>query len=294
VVHELVEIRDRVAADPGAMVLPVTFRVNVTAWQESPRSLVVSGDPAPGEPDRYPMTHPVFAFEWTDGRQLVVDAGLARSEAAAFGAPADWLGGEAMHCNPSAWDALGRHGRRVAAVLFTHLHEDHVTGVLELCREGPVEVRLSPEQQASSERFERVGREWLEDPERKSCVRRAPWRSDGEPAAVEALTDFSGVFRVAVPGHTPGSQLLVGFVAGRSGEVRSVVIAGDVVNHRAGFQRDLPKPWWYRWFIVREDEDAQRGQRARLRALDAAGFEILVNHHLPGAVDKLVPRACPD
>jgi glyoxylase-like metal-dependent hydrolase (beta-lactamase superfamily II) len=260
---------------------------------------VVSGDPAPGEAERQPLTHALFVFEWADGRQLLVDAGLAPGEAADFGGPLEWLGAGPMRCNPPAWDlpepapGPGAPPAAARAIVFTHLHVDHTSGVRELCRGGQAAVvRLSPEQEATTERYERQGLAGLAEAERDGCVRRDAWRTAGAAGPVEALADFPGAYRVAVPGHTPGSQLVVGFVAAPGGPVRGVVVAGDVVNHRNGFERDLPKPWWYRWLVVREDEDAQARNRALLRALAAAGFEILVSHHLPGAADGLAPVPC--
>jgi glyoxylase-like metal-dependent hydrolase (beta-lactamase superfamily II) len=86
---------------------------------------------------------------------------------------------------------------------------------------------------------------------------------------------------VAVPGHTPGSQIVVGYLASPDGPVRAVVIAGDVVNHEAGLRHDRPKPWWYRRLLVREDDALQARNRALLVRLARDGFEIRVNHHVP-------------
>jgi glyoxylase-like metal-dependent hydrolase (beta-lactamase superfamily II) len=124
-------------------------------------------------------------------------------------------------------------------------------------------------------------------------VKREPWSVTDAGAAVQALGGFPGAYRVPVPGHTPGSQIVVAFVASPGRAARGVVIAGDIVNHRLGFARDVDKPLWYRWLIVREDAEQQAERRALLHALDAAGFEILVSHDLPGAESGLPNGQCP-
>lgn len=282
IIAGLVDRRDRAFDEPGA--LPVALIQQVTAWQEAPLYLVLD-ERRDTDPDRYAMTHPTFAFRWRDGRLLVVDTGLALDEAESFGAATKLVGGGPMHCDPNAWSELSGPDVRIEAIVFSHLHIDHTTGVRELCRNGRrVPVRLSPEQLASDERYERQGREGLEQAA-ADCLHFDPWAVENPGAPVEDLAGFPGVYRVAVPGHTPGSQLLVGFTPRPDGGVTGYVISGDVVNHQLGLERDVDKPWWYRWFIVREDAEQQQRNRRLLRDLRSAGFEILVDHDLrrPGA-----------
>ena len=89
--------------------LPVRKIERITAWQQSPLYLVLN-DREPGDPDSFPMTHPLFAFERSDGRLLVVDAGLASAEAQAFGGPTEWLGSEPIQCDTDAWRPLLQPG----------------------------------------------------------------------------------------------------------------------------------------------------------------------------------------
>jgi glyoxylase-like metal-dependent hydrolase (beta-lactamase superfamily II) len=270
---------------------PVAALYGLPAWQSVPLFSVLD-EREDNDPDAYVMTHPWFAFGWSDGRVLVVDAGLALDEAEAFGKPTQWMGGGEMRCDPQAWSPLLEPNRRIDAVVFTHLHTDHTLGVRGICAAQPVPVRLTAQQQASDSRFEAQGRDQLRA-ESPDCVRFQPWsaKATGAAPSVAELTGFPGTVSVAVPGHTPGSQIIVAFV--RDGETeRSVVIAGDVVNHRLAFERDVAKPWWYRWFIIREDETAQQRYRKLLRSLDAAGFEIWVNHDLRVPERDRAGRGC--
>jgi len=288
ILTSLVALRERAARSDAE--LPAGLIQRITSWQQVPLFSVLD-EREPNDPDDYTMTHPLFAFEWRDGRLLVVDAGLPTDEAVSFGAATRWLGGGEVHCDPHAWRALLMPGKRIEAVVFTHLHTDHVLGVRELCGIGPVPVRLSPEQEASDSMFEVDGRDLLRQ-EAPACVRFEPWQVAPADGPVESLVGFPGVYRVPVPGHTPGSQLLVGFVREPGRTMRAIAIAGDIVNHRLAIARNVAKPWWYRWFIVREDEPAQQRFRALLRDLATAGFEVLVNHDLADATANLLSGGC--
>lgn len=277
-VAALEALRDRWARDPSA--LPVSFETRLTAWQTAPRWLVLAGERTPDEEDPYVMTHPLFLLRWADGSLAVVDAGLSPDGARRFGRPAELLGAEATVCGEAPF--AGIDPAKVRAVVFSHLHVDHLQGLGALCGDGaPLPVRVSPEQESSDERFEAAGREELMALVRSGCARREPFALVDEGGPAPGLAGLPGLHRVPVPGHTPGSQLVVVFVHDGDGPPRGVIVSGDVVNHRAGIRHDRPKPWWYRKLLVREVDDLQEQNRRLLARLDAAGFEILVDHHLP-------------
>lgn len=266
--------------------LPTRFDLLLTAWQTTPRGAVLAGDPTPDEEHPYVLTHPIFRFRWRDGRTLLVDAGLSPKEARSFGRTAGWIGADPIVCGARAFGEID--AKRVGATVFTHLHVDHVDGLRMLCGDGAViPFRLSPEQRASGALLERSGRKRLEELAERGCVRDDGWAVTSDEVLAPGLVGFPGLHRVAVPGHTPGSQLLVGFVAVGEGPPRGVVVVGDVVNHRAAIRHDRPKPWWYRKLLVREDDALQARNRALLARLAEEGFELLVNHHVP------VPRGEP-
>lgn len=269
-------LRAGYARDPGP--LPTSFEVRLTAWQTSKRGFVLSGDRTPGEEDPYVMTHPLYLFRWGDGTTAIADAGLAPDGARSFGRPTEFLGAEKTVCGVAPF--AGIDPARVRAAVFSHLHVDHIQGLRAVCANGSaIEIRISPEQADSDERFEVGGRGELEAMAEAGCVRSKAFDLVDADSVAPGLAGLPGLHRVATPGHTPGSQLIIGFVRGDAGTLRSVVVAGDVVNHRAGFRHDRPKPWWYRRLIVREVDDLQAENRHLLARLDAAGFEILVDHH---------------
>ena len=254
--------------------LPSAVAWQLTASQPVPRSQVLDPalDPEPGVP--YVMSHPSFALAWPDGRLLLVDLGMEREAALAFGRPLEWLGAGPAEFHGGAARALGPAAKRVGAVLFTHLHTDHVEGVLALCaaRGGAaLPVFQTPAQAELANHTTRPARRLLE---RAGCV--SPRRL--APAALAPLEGFAGVAVVDAAGHTPGSQVVLAAVRA-DGRVRRLAFTGDVVNHVAGVRLDVGKPPAYRILVVPEWDERLGRVRRWLRHLESElGFELVVAH----------------
>jgi len=244
-----------------------------TAVQAMPRSAVIDPgvDPDPDAP--YVMTHPAFPVAWPDGRILLVDAGMDADTAVSFGAPlATLAGAEPIRPLAVVAESLGGRLEAVDGVVFTHLHQDHVDGMQEICagRSKPLRVFQTPLQADRGNFTTLPGRGLLDDLE---CVELV--RLDEGPMA--AIPGFPGVRVVNAAGHTPGSQVVVIPVAGKDG-IRTFVIAGDVVNHRAAIDENLPKPRLYRTLLVPESEPRLETVRRWLKNLGDHGLEIVVSH----------------
>lgn len=263
---------------------PVRLSVANTARQAMPRSAVLDSalDPKPQEP--YVMSHPSFVLEWPDGKILLVDVGMDREGALHFGRPIELLsGGSAIEPLASAAAQLGAAAERVEAVVFTHLHQDHVGGVTELCRgrTRPLRVFMTEAQDQRPNYTTRPGRELL------AGVRRGAQR-EGDAACVEGvaiasgglrpLPGFPGVFVIAAGGHTPGSQIVLANVDDGAGP-KQVAFTGDIVNSVAGIDFDVPKPWLYRLLVVPEADERQGELRRFLRDLRDRGHVALVVSH---------------
>lgn len=256
--------------------LPVRLEVVDTASQPVPRRRVLDAarDPVPDAP--YVMSHPAFVLGWADGRRLVVDAGMDRAGALAFGRPLEWLGAGPIVPHASLAERVAPHlDAGPLGLVPTHLHTDHVGGVLAWCAALPAGARVRLFQTAAqAERTNhttRPGRALLDT---AGCL--DPVRLDAAPAA--PVPGFPGTFVIHAAGHTPGSQI-VGAWLREGGEPRGVLFVGDVANVVDGIRLDLPKPWAYRTFVVPENEPRLARVRAFLReAADRAGFLILPSH----------------
>lgn len=263
---------------------PVRLSIANTASQEMPRSGVLDSSRDPASASLYVMSHPSFVLEWEDGRILLVDTGMDRSGAESFGRLIErLLGGGPMRPHASVSVQLADAADRVEGVLFTHLHEDHAGGVVELCRgrTRPLRVFMTEAQDERGNYTTGATRRLLADTRRGA-------QTEADPPCVEVtrigsggaqpVPGFPGVAVVAAGGHTPGSQIVLAAVSGADG--RSVAgFTGDIVNHIAGIDHDVPKPTLYRLLVVPEAEDRQAELRRFLRSLrDEAGVRLLVSH----------------
>ena len=268
--------------------LPVRARWIETATQAMPRSAVLdpAGDPSPQTP--YVMSHPSFVLEWTDGRILLIDAGMRRDSAESFGKPLEWLGGAGpIVPQSSAAEALGTDLQRVKGLIFTHLHTDHVDGVVALCAATPVPAIEAFMTVAQSERPNHTTQPGLDLLDQAPCVKR---RLLTGTAALRPVPGFPGVAVIDAGGHTPGSEIVLVRLATAQG-TRLLAFAGDTVNHHDGIRHDVPKPWAYRTFMVPESDARQQELRRFLAALEGErGFVVLVSHDEASLVASGLPR----
>jgi len=173
-----------------------------------------------------------------------------------------------------AASALGPATERVAGILFTHLHTDHVEGVLALCaaRTGAALPVFQTAAQAELANYTtRPGRKLLA---RAGCL--APERlPEGRWAAPPG---FPGVGVVDAAGHTPGSQVVLAVLSGAAGP-RRLAFTGDVANHVEGIRRNVGKPPLYSLLVVPESPERLDRVRAWLGHLERdLGFELVVAH----------------
>ncbi len=255
--------------------LPVRLRWIDTASQPMPRSAVLDpdGDPSPGEP--YVMSHPAFVLEWADGRMLLIDAGMQREAALDFGGPLEALGGaEPIVPHRSTAEVLGPTVDRVRGIVFTHLHTDHVEGVLGLCtpaRTGTLQTFMTTAQAERSNHTTRPGIALLDQ---AKCVERVRLPE----TTLREVPGFPGVAVIDAGGHTPGSQIVLARVNGGDGE-RLYAFAGDTVNHLDGVRHDVAKPYLYRLLLVPESDERQTELRRFLAGLERSrGYVVLVSH----------------
>ncbi len=218
------------------------------------------------------------------GALLLVDVGMDRDGALGFGRPIEIVSGAGpIEPHASAASQLGESAPRVAGVVFTHLHEDHVGGITELCRgrERPLPVFMTEAQDERTNYTTRPGRKLL------ATVKRGAQKDDDPPCVevsrvasggLQPLPEFPGVFVIAAGGHTPGSQIVVARVDDGSGP-RTFAFTGDIVNNVSGIDHDVPKPPLYRLLVVPEADERQVELRRFLRRLrDEGGVGLLVSH----------------
>ena len=254
--------------------LPVRLVVANTASQRLPRAQVLdpSRDPSPDAP--YEMSHPAFLLVWADGRRLLVDAGMDAAAARAFGANLELVGGAPTETWGSVVEQLPELVSGPLAIVFTHLHTDHVQGLGPLCaaRKGAeIEVFQTPAQAERRNHTTSPGAALLEE---AGCARMTRLAE----APLAALPGFPGVAVIWAAGHTPGSQVVLASLGGERGAPRRLAFAGDVANAVDGILHDVPKPLLYRLLLVPEDDARLGAVRRFLAHLGQAGFAVLPSH----------------
>jgi len=265
---------DTIAALAQVQGLPIRLSLINTATQPMPRSAVLefSMDPRVTEP--YVMSHPAFVLEWADGRILLIDTGMTRDGAVAFGRLLErFAGAQPIQPLGAAAEQLGMARERVQGVVFTHLHTDHTGGIGALCAglQHRIPVFMTEAQAERPNFTTRPGLALLRD---AGCVQQE--RLSGGP--LMPVKGFPGVAVIAAGGHTPGSQIVIAAVHTDAG-IRTYVFAGDIVNNMDGIIGNIPKPFLYRWFMVPEDNARLDELRRFLRTLrEANRTTVLVSH----------------
>ena len=273
--RERVALPDAAALQRGANDTdrPVRLSWINTASQPMPRSGVLDPHLDPRPNAAYVMSHPAFVLEWADGRVLLVDTGMNRQQARAFGRPIEWLsGGAAIQPHGSTAEHLGDARSRVRGVVFTHLHSDHTGGILDLCagRDAALPVFMT---EAAATRPNYTTRPGLDDVARSGCAR-IERLTDG---AALAVAGFPGVRVIAAGGHTPCSQIVVADVHGSDGD-RRYVFTGDIANNIDGIEGNVPKPFLYSMLLVPEDGPRLYELRTYLHEMRERGATLLVSH----------------
>lgn len=171
---------------------------------------------------------------------LLIDTGFGRHVDAHFRAmPAPFRAVTSLTSGCSArdqLDALGYDVRRLAGILLTHAHWDHVSGVADF---PEVEVWVTPEERRFIDEGGALTATLRETPGvryREIELRDGP--TLGFPRSLDVWGDGSIVI-VPAPGHTPGSVVVL--LAEPGG--RRHALLGDLVWQREGVTLREERPW---------------------------------------------------
>jgi glyoxylase-like metal-dependent hydrolase (beta-lactamase superfamily II) len=233
------------------------------------RAAGLDGSPEPIQIYFHVLRHP------TRGTYLV-DTGVERAlrdapdRAALRGLPARFMHLERLVVRRPLAEWLAGERAPVRAVLLTHLHLDHVTGVPDLPAGTPLYAGPG---EATTRGVLNLFARGTTDRALAGAGPLRPWpfrrdaagRADG---VVDVFGDGS-LWAILVPGHTPGSTAYVARTP-----AGPVLLTGDVSHTRWGWEHDV-EPGTYDG-----DPAAARTSFARLRALARAhpGMEVRLGH----------------
>jgi glyoxylase-like metal-dependent hydrolase (beta-lactamase superfamily II) len=217
------------------------------------------------------LGHTVFLVEWANGDLFMIDAGMDREAAVAFGELMETaLGAEEAVSHGSIVELLGEDTAGVMGVAYTHLHIDHTQGTVPFCAaRGSGASVFQTSWQRDLHNFNTVeGAAIVAD----SCLE--PGKL-GE-GAIMAVEGFPGIGVVALGGHTPGPTLFAVAVGDRLW-----LLSGDVSNSKADLLGDTGKGFLYSYLLVPENTARNDILRPWLGALDAEeDTTVIVSHDL--------------
>ena len=236
---DLPDIRRVAALIPGRKPL----RINVLKFAESHRTKNFSVKGEPATPSIQART--VFQVVYADGN-VMVDAGmdLAMHKQIGRGAEEPYFAEQAQQVDKAL--------RGARAIIFTHEHGDHVTGVIRT----PYLAELAPKTILTRAQVHTL----------ETTPQFPDLRITEEQAQRYHIIDYDqymafapGWVLIKAPGHTPGSQMM--FITLDSG--REYLLIGDAAWHMDGIRKVTGKdaPW------IVEDTNAVNEQLRWLNGL---------------------------
>lgn len=217
------------------------------------------------------LSHTVVLLRWADGRLFLIDTGMDREAAVAFGAPLELLMGAGAVQSFGAVDAqMGDAVQAVRGIGFTHLHVDHTSGVTAICQaQGePATIFQTPYQSSLQNLHTEAGQQRVES----SACRREILAS----GTVLPVPGFPGLVAVPAGGHTPGSTVFVARVG-----AQTWLFSGDLTNSLREIVEDRDKGLIYSYLLVPENVALLARWRQWLRTADAdVDMRVIVAHDL--------------
>jgi len=229
------------------------LRINVLKFAESRRTKNFSVQGEPATPSVQART--VFQVVYPDG-YVMVDAGMDEPMHRQIGRGAE---GEPYYAEQA--QEVNKALRGARAIVFTHEHGDHITGVIR----GPYLAELAP-------------KTILTRPQVNTLENRPQFpdlKITEEQARRYHVIDYDrymafapGWTLIKAAGHTPGSQMM--FIALDSG--REYLLIGDAVWHMDGVRKVSGKdaPW------IVEDTAAVGDQLKWLNALSKTESNLVI------------------
>lgn len=223
----------------------------------------------------------VFIIEWDDGRAFMVDAGMDKEAAIEFAKQTEFLVGSGpFEYRTSVEQALSDRIANVRGVGFTHLHIDHVQGLIPFCRQRGVGAKAY--QTAAQTGIHNLHTSEGAQIVRDSCL--DPVTVEGE--GMIRLPEFPGLTMFNAGGHTPGTTIF--FV--KVGE-KLWVLSGDVSNNKRLLLNNQGKGPLYSYLLVPENTRQLEKLRLWLAELDAQDtIEVMVSHDADALAESEMPK----
>ena len=221
------------------------------------------------------LAHTVYLVEWADGKRFMIDAGMDSATAIEFGEMITSISeAENAVSHGDVTELLGPDIQQITGVGFTHLHLDHVQGIVPFCKVRSDGVTLY--QTRWQEELQNFNTEDGESIIAASCLDRSVFLDEG----LVTLGEYPGLALVGMGGHTPGSTLWIVPVNGTLW-----LLSGDISNSKADMLSNTGKGMVYSYLLVPEDTGRTETMRLWLSELNSKDtIEVIVSHDI-GAVE---------
>ena len=228
------------------------------------------------------IAHPAYLLEWPDGRRFMIDAGMDREGAMAFGRPMELaFGASPAVPHGDVAEQIGDAVESIVGVAFTHLHLDHTGGLIPVCRAAGREIALI-QTRFQADELNYTTQSGADDIAEAGCTR----QTVVDTAAPTEVPGFPGLYIFPAGGHTPGSTFFLATLSDHSW-----LFAGDISNSKPMMLGNEPKPWVYSNLIIPEATERLDRLRRWLARVDAMPDRtVIVAHDLDAALaDGVVP-----
>ncbi|MFT5690913.1 MAG: glyoxylase-like metal-dependent hydrolase (beta-lactamase superfamily II) [Oceanicoccus sp.] len=217
------------------------------------------------------MGHVGIVLRWADGRTFLIDAGMDRATAAAFGKPIEsFLGADPTITFGPIEEQMSAKVSQISGVAFTHLHSDHTAGISAICRASstPTNVFQTSDQTENHNALTEAGQQLINE---SGCS-----TSLLNNQMIKPVPDFDGLVAIAAGGHTPGSTI---YVAKLKNKIW--VFAGDITNDMESLIDNKGKGFIYSYLVVPENTARLAELRLWLAEIDKQPLaSVLVAHDL--------------
>ncbi|HPH96278.1 MAG TPA: MBL fold metallo-hydrolase [Anaerolineaceae bacterium] len=237
----------------GETDLPVRLNIYDFASGSYPGAIIATGS------DFSPITMDMTVFQIVnaDGSKIMIDAGLTQADFNAM-----FPGGT---FDAARFERTQAALRGASLILFTHEHRDHLAGLLN----SPYQAELLPKARLTQAQLDNAGRYLSVSEAQRSKIQTLNY--------TDYLAVAPGVVLIAMPGHTPGSQM----VYVRLADGKEYLLAGDVVWNMLNLTRPAGRA---RLISLGLGEDST-GHVSQVRALvdvmkSDPNLHILLTHDL--------------
>lgn len=223
------------------------------------------------------LSHSSFLISWDDGKSFLIDSGMNRADALAFGELFEkWLGAGPTETFGPVEEQIGAAIQRIEGMAFNHLHSDHTLGLTAICevQQRPATIFQTSNQSNQQNLHTEDGQMLVADSNCPHVV----LPND----IVKPIAGFPGLVAIAAGGHTPGSTIYAARVNGKVW-----VFAGDLTNRKAAALKNQDKGFLYSYMLVPENTELLAQWRPWLAELDAdPNAEVIISHDLAALAES--------